>query len=158
MDNRSPKELVEEALRLFGDVSGEDVSAILGGAISQPTISNWRRGDFKTVHGKKRELLRDMLGVWERQGGEPGRAALEAVARAMGLHQSERVARLTVWLRHPDILPKDMPLEERLRIGEATAEVEGYTKEERRQFRRWRDEMLEAANHESGPERVCARS
>lgn len=143
-------QLVERFLEVVHGLAGQDVEALLGGRVSQRDVSRWRRGDWQKLLSAKRRFLADFLKEYGRGDHQPGREAVVAVARKMGVGESERLTTLKRWLSHPRILPPSMPLEERFRIGERVLEVDGYTKRERDEFFKWRDTIREAADAESG--------
>lgn len=150
--------LVEQVLAAFGDLSGPEVQRILGPYVSQSDVSRWRSGKAKALLPKKRRFLRDFLSEFKRCGVEPGRDGVSLTARRIGVSaETERLKGLKRWLTHPDILPREMSHEERMRIGESVLKVDAYSAQERENFYRWRDDLREAVDAKSGSAVVKAR-
>lgn len=141
---QSTEELVAAALRLFDDVPGRQISEALGGQISQPDISRWRRGTGFQMKSAKKRLLASVVYVWEDAGLPVGLEGLEEVSRQLGLHRSERVKTLIRWISHPDIFPPEIGWPTRFLLADRTMKVDGYTAAERSQFMAWRREISEA--------------
>lgn len=159
---RSDQEAVRELLEMVGDLSGNEVEAYFGGEIRQNDISRWTLGKWSYLLPKKRRAVNRILDVWDSLPPElrvPGKKGVEAVALRIGTHTSERVKRLTRWIAHPDILPRDLSFEERERIGRATMDVEEFSLAERQQFNAWCDQQRESQveNDEPRKKRAAGR-
>lgn len=141
----SDEELIGQFLREIDDYSQREAADMVDG-VNQNDISRWIRGDWQWLTAAKRRSLKEFL-------RHTNRSKLDSVkVSPLGDPTGSPAEQLIYHLSHPEITRRfqDHPPMDFVKAAFAYGLEEDFSSEEMDKLEAWRQEVLEAADGESG--------